>query len=188
MSDDWDDVGSPSQQGELAREWAVRREQHYNSGYREGLDAGKEQTIQQGFDSGFVQGCTAGHEWGILQGATSTLRVFARQLHGIDESKAFDLAERVDLPKKQVLLTQCDALLEQTTSTGTGADRSDASDKAEDSNQITSEVVSKPFTAAELKKLMTCVKISLGQMQFNLNFTLDSQQQCEGSGNAQSSG
>ncbi len=30
MSDDWDDVGSPSQQGELAREWNVRREQHYN--------------------------------------------------------------------------------------------------------------------------------------------------------------
>ncbi len=69
-----------------------------------------------------------------------------------------------------------------------GADKSDASDKAEDANQITSQVFSKPFTAAELKELMTSVKSSLGQMQFNLNFRLESQQQCEGSGNAQSSG
>ncbi len=30
MSDDWDDVGNASQQAELAREWNVRREQHYN--------------------------------------------------------------------------------------------------------------------------------------------------------------
>lgn len=38
MSDDWDDVGSPSQQGELAREWNVRREQHYNVILLAGLD------------------------------------------------------------------------------------------------------------------------------------------------------
>ncbi len=69
-----------------------------------------------------------------------------------------------------------------------GADKSDASDIAEDANQITSQVFSKPFTAAELKELVTCVKSSLGQMQFNLNFRLESQQQCEGSGNAQSTG
>jgi hypothetical protein len=69
-----------------------------------------------------------------------------------------------------------------------GADKSDASDKAEDANQITSQVFSKPFTAAELKELMTSVKSSLGQMEFKLNFRLESQQQCEGSGNAQSSG
>lgn len=70
-----------------------------------------------------------------------------------------------------------------------GADKSDICDKAEDANQITSEVFSKPFTAAELKDLMTSVKSSLGQMQFNLNSSeLESQQQCEGSRNAQSSG
>ena len=38
MSDDWDDAGSPSQQGELAREWNVRREQHYNVILLAGLD------------------------------------------------------------------------------------------------------------------------------------------------------
>ena len=70
----------------------------------------------------------------------------------------------------------------------TGADKCATSDKAEDANQITSQVFSKPFTAAELKELMTSVKSSLGQMEFKLNFRLESQQQCEGSGNAQSSG
>ena len=69
-----------------------------------------------------------------------------------------------------------------------GAQKSDASDKAEAANQITSQVFSKPFTAAELKDLMTYVRSSLGQMQFNLEFRLESQQRCEGSGNAQSSG
>lgn len=59
-----------------------------------------------------------------------------------------------------------------------GAHKSDASDKAEDANQITSEVFSKPFTAAELKELIACAKRSLDQMQFNLNFRLESQQQC----------
>ena len=37
--------------------------------------------------AGFLQGCTAGHEWGMLQDATSTLQVFAWQLHEINTSK-----------------------------------------------------------------------------------------------------
>lgn len=77
MSDDWADDTSPSQRNELDRDWDLRREQHYNvsrlrytsqnvlgelevpftnlqNGYREGLDQGKEQTLQQGFDSGMA--------------------------------------------------------------------------------------------------------------------------------------
>ena len=34
MSEDWDDAGSPGQQSELAREWDLRREQHYNVTHR----------------------------------------------------------------------------------------------------------------------------------------------------------
>ena len=33
MSDDWADDDSPHQQDELAREWDLRREQHYNVSY-----------------------------------------------------------------------------------------------------------------------------------------------------------
>ncbi|KAL3156048.1 hypothetical protein ABBQ32_013036 [Trebouxia sp. C0010 RCD-2024] len=97
MSDDWIEDQSPCHRDELAREWDLRREQHYNSGYREGLDQGKEETLQQGFDSGFAQGCAAGYEWGLLQGATSTLRVFAGQIHGLDTQKVPQLPG-VDTP------------------------------------------------------------------------------------------
>ena len=42
-------VGGP---GELHREWQARREEHYNSGYREGLEAGKHEAVQEGFNQG----------------------------------------------------------------------------------------------------------------------------------------
>lgn len=53
-TDDWGE-GSPSpssQHAELDREWQVRREAFFKTGYLEGLDAGKMETVQQGFDEG----------------------------------------------------------------------------------------------------------------------------------------
>lgn len=54
MEDDlWgSDGGSEQAQGELDREWAARREEHFSSGYREGLEAGKHETVQEGFNEG----------------------------------------------------------------------------------------------------------------------------------------
>jgi len=40
-----------TQQG-LEREWQARRDEHFNSGYREGLEAGKHETVQEGFNQG----------------------------------------------------------------------------------------------------------------------------------------
>lgn len=42
-------AGSP---GQLDREWAARREQHWNRGYLEGVEAGKQETVQAGFNEG----------------------------------------------------------------------------------------------------------------------------------------
>ncbi len=39
---------------ELEREWRARREEFWNSGYREGLEAGKHDTVQEGFDEGEI--------------------------------------------------------------------------------------------------------------------------------------
>ena len=36
----------------LEREWNARRNEFYVSGMREGYEAGKEETVQQGFDQG----------------------------------------------------------------------------------------------------------------------------------------
>lgn len=37
---------------ELDREWHSRREEFWNTGYREGFDEGKLETVQEGFDKG----------------------------------------------------------------------------------------------------------------------------------------
>jgi hypothetical protein len=37
---------------ELEREWNARREEFWNPGYREGIEAGKHETVQEGFDEG----------------------------------------------------------------------------------------------------------------------------------------
>ena len=36
----------------MDREWQARREEHYSSGYREGVEAGKHDTVQEGFNQG----------------------------------------------------------------------------------------------------------------------------------------
>ena len=47
---DEDDDGHSN--AELQREWESRRQEHYNTGYREGIEAGKHDTVQEGFDQG----------------------------------------------------------------------------------------------------------------------------------------
>jgi hypothetical protein len=49
-----DDPASGNATAELDREWHARREEFWNSGYREGIEAGKHDTVQEGFDSGGV--------------------------------------------------------------------------------------------------------------------------------------
>ena len=54
-SDVWGDdspCASTDQKDDLDREWRSRQEKFKNEGYREGFDAGKEVTVQEGFDNG----------------------------------------------------------------------------------------------------------------------------------------
>lgn len=52
----WEDDTEYNETGghrnELEREWYARREEFRNAGYREGVEAGKHETIQEGFDQG----------------------------------------------------------------------------------------------------------------------------------------
>ncbi|KAI8054991.1 hypothetical protein BDF22DRAFT_618304 [Syncephalis plumigaleata] len=50
------------------REWTRLEQEHHNNGYREGLEIGKEHTLQQGFDRGYQEGLTLGREMGLLRG------------------------------------------------------------------------------------------------------------------------
>lgn len=59
--------------------------QHHNAGYLDGLEDGKEETLQSGFNAGFVDGGTAGFAYGQARGATRTLRAFAERAGGSEE-------------------------------------------------------------------------------------------------------
>ena len=62
---------------ELAREGELRGAGFYASGYREGLESGKEAELQAGFDGGWAEGARAGWLWGQARGAAGALRAFA---------------------------------------------------------------------------------------------------------------
>ncbi|KAF9011209.1 hypothetical protein BDQ17DRAFT_1233860 [Cyathus striatus] len=55
-------------------EWTKISSEFTNSGYREGITAGKEGALQEGFDSGFAEiGAPLGRDIGILRGIASAL-------------------------------------------------------------------------------------------------------------------
>ncbi|KIO06022.1 hypothetical protein M404DRAFT_24792 [Pisolithus tinctorius Marx 270] len=74
MSDDpWDEDPHYAQQAD----WQSISTQFTNSGYREGIIAGKEAALQQGFDVGFADvGAPIGRELGALRGIASALVSF----------------------------------------------------------------------------------------------------------------
>jgi len=49
----------------------------FQTGYREGITAGKESALQEGFDDGFARdGAPSGHDLGVLRGVASALLSF----------------------------------------------------------------------------------------------------------------
>ncbi|KAK0463212.1 uncharacterized protein EV420DRAFT_1160815 [Desarmillaria tabescens] len=88
MDDDWDEeVTSDLHAGEA--EWTKMSSEFTNTGYREGITAGKEAALQEGFDAGFVQvGVPIGHELGHLRGIASVLATFLSSMSDRDRDEA----------------------------------------------------------------------------------------------------
>ena len=120
-SDVWEDVGTlDDDAGQLQREWDSRREEFWNQGYREGVDAGKQETAQAGFDegewpachaarlvttprrsqprvstaAGFRIGAAAGLKWGTACGIAAALRGELGGASGAADSLHQRLTER----------------------------------------------------------------------------------------------
>ncbi|XP_022803462.1 uncharacterized protein LOC111340812 isoform X1 [Stylophora pistillata] len=49
----------------------------FRAGYREGMESGKEASLQQGFNEGFIFGASVSREWAKLRGVLSALMLFA---------------------------------------------------------------------------------------------------------------
>ncbi|KAF9325404.1 hypothetical protein BG006_011129 [Podila minutissima] len=72
--DVWGDDDNVSYDRAIAeKEWSRLHETFGNTGYREGIEEGKEGTLQQGFNQGWSEGVQYGHELGRLRGLISPL-------------------------------------------------------------------------------------------------------------------
>ncbi|CAM6129669.1 unnamed protein product [Calypogeia fissa] len=56
---------------DLHREWEARRLQFHNLGYRDGITAGNNSSVQEGFNLGFGEAVGPGFGWGVARGAAS---------------------------------------------------------------------------------------------------------------------
>ncbi|KAG0627820.1 hypothetical protein M758_2G230400 [Ceratodon purpureus] len=56
---------------ELEHEWQARQNQFHTLGYRDGVEAGKNSSVQEGFNLGYAEATVAGFNWGVARGVTS---------------------------------------------------------------------------------------------------------------------
>ncbi|KIY66919.1 hypothetical protein CYLTODRAFT_437252 [Cylindrobasidium torrendii FP15055 ss-10] len=93
MDDIWDD--EPVQNAQSHAEWTKMSSDFTNTGYREGITAGKEGALQEGFDAGFAQiGVPLGRELGNMRGIASVLVAFLSQSGSplLDEARTISTA------------------------------------------------------------------------------------------------
>ncbi|PBK59069.1 hypothetical protein ARMSODRAFT_899752 [Armillaria solidipes] len=88
MDSDWDEeVTSNLHIGDA--EWTKMSLEFTNTGYREGITAGKEAALQEGFNAGFAQvGAPIGYELGLLRGIASVLASFLSSASDSDWEEA----------------------------------------------------------------------------------------------------
>ncbi|KAF9408923.1 hypothetical protein BGZ94_002146 [Podila epigama] len=74
QDDVWGDEDNVAYDRVIAeKEWSKLHENYGNAGYREGIEEGKEGTLQQGFNQGWSEGVQYGYELGRLRGLISPL-------------------------------------------------------------------------------------------------------------------
>lgn len=56
---------------ELDQEWQARQSQFHTLGYRDGVEAGKSSSVQDGFNLGYAEAAVAGFNWGVARGFAS---------------------------------------------------------------------------------------------------------------------
>lgn len=88
----------------LEREWERRHNQFHTIGYRDGITAGKEASVQDGFNDGYKESIHAGYCWGLVRGISSAISSFSDQLK---ETLAINLANK---DRFQVLLESTQAI------------------------------------------------------------------------------
>jgi hypothetical protein len=91
-----DNVWNDALDDGLEREGKARETKFFNSGFREGVNEGRTQQVQDGFNAGFAAGCPQGERLGRLQGTLETLRILSGQVAGT--SAASQVRYSVNVP------------------------------------------------------------------------------------------
>lgn len=79
----WDD--SSGFEEDLERERRARRHQHHTAGLRDGVDQGKEETVEEGFFLGFREGRVLGFHAGLMRGTLLAAQPHSGLYPGIDD-------------------------------------------------------------------------------------------------------
>ncbi|KAK3825949.1 MAG: hypothetical protein J3Q66DRAFT_329012 [Benniella sp.] len=105
--DIWGDDDAVSYDRAIAeREWSRLHDTFGNTGYREGIEEGKEGTLQQGFNQGWADGVQYGYELGRLRGLISPLIEYLRSTTPSSSSPFKDLQDKEAWIKKASELTK----------------------------------------------------------------------------------
>jgi len=87
LDDPWEDDPHQHDHNIREQEWTKISDSFTNSGYREGIIAGKEASLQEGFDDGFASvGAPLGRQLGLLRGTASALLSYLSSSHEMDNN------------------------------------------------------------------------------------------------------
>lgn len=75
-----DHTSGSDDEGAVRREARSREQRYWNEGFREGVEAGKEETLQHGFNVGFREGADAGLLWGELRGVAAGMAALGSRI------------------------------------------------------------------------------------------------------------
>lgn len=111
LNDDvWGDGGDSEE--ELQREGRAREQHFHTAGFLDGVEQGKQRSVQLGFTVGFQEGMHAGFQWGMLQGAVRTLQAFSTSI--LEPSEVDELVRRFDsVTPRAVSLSAFQYILQQ---------------------------------------------------------------------------
>lgn len=79
MDDVWDDTCSDDL---LRHEQTIRDDRNYKQSFLDGLEKGREESVESGFQAGCAQGLPLGEQVGLIEGSLKVAAVFCGRVDG----------------------------------------------------------------------------------------------------------
>lgn len=76
MDDTWEDMYE-ERNVDFARKWRVRYHRLFHQGFKDGIDGGMQEQVQDGFNEVYQAGITVGKRFGFVEGALRVAAAYA---------------------------------------------------------------------------------------------------------------